>query len=366
MHRRGLLRLALISGATLPAGKVAWCAARSQRVLVLGGTGFLGPATVQALVAQGHTVTLFNRGQSHPELFAGMEKLRGNRDPKLQDLTALGGDRRWDAVIDVWPQEPDIVEATVRLLAPRTRHYLYVSSVAAYDGYPAPEMDESAPLRPWAAGSADYEHNKAESERRLQQYAGSKLTVVRPGPIMGSLSGAPDLVRWLMRLHNGGQHIGPGDGNDAVELVDVHDVGSFLATCVSRQWLGAWNLTGTPMSFREFLAQCNAISGGRATFVWIHQSYLSSHGLKSDRELDVYAGNFPFWRPEKDLGNIFRISSAKAYGVGWRTRPFADTAHDCLANFGLLQGRSGVWKDYIKPGKEQEVLQAWMSDRSAT
>ena len=328
MRRREVLRwgaLGLLCNASMGRA-TAWSSALEKHVLVLGGTGFLGPATVQSLVDRGYTVTLFNRGQSNPDLFPHLEKLRGNRDPKLQNLSALQGTRQWDAVIDVWPQEPAIVEATARLLAPRTNYFLYVSSVAAYDGYPKPGMEETAPLRPWDAANPDYGHNKAESERRLEAIVGPKLTVVRPGPIMGTRSGAPDFVTWLMRARSGGKHIGPGDGSDAVEIVDVHDVGSFLAESVDRRRLGAWNLTGKPMTFRNFLEQCKSITASAAEFVWVPQPFLSSHGLKTDKELDVYAGNFPFWRPEPDLGNIFRVSSAKAYGVGWTTRPLAETA----------------------------------------
>ena len=365
MRRRVFLRSGAMSLAAGLAAGSAWSDPTGKTVLVLGGTGFLGPATVQCLLDRGHRVTLFNRGQSHPELFPRLEKLRGNRDPKLQDLSALGGTRRWDAVIDVWPQEPGIVEATATLLAPRTDHYLYVSSVAAYDGYPHPNMDESSPTRPWGSAGEAYGINKAESERRLQTLAGGKLTLVRPGPIKGERDGGPDLVTWLMRARSGGQHIGPGDGSDPVEVVDVKDVGSFLADCVDKRRFGAWNLTGQTMSFQAFLDRCKAITQSRAEFVWVPHSFLTSHGLKTDFELKMYAANFPFWRPEPQLSNIFRISSAKAFGAGWKTRPLAETARDCMASFGVLQGNTSGWRDYLEPTREQVVLRQWIQERSA-
>ncbi len=363
MKRRQFLRLGALSSAVLTA-RSSWSAQAPQTVLVLGGTGFLGPATVQALLDVGCRVTLFNRGQSSPELFPSLEKIRGNRDPKLQDLSALAGARRWDAIIDVWPQEPEIVQATAALLASRTDHYLYVSSVAAYDGYPHAEMDESSPTRSLGSTGEAYGINKAESERRLQHLAGSKLTLVRPGPIKGDRDGGPDLVTWLMRARSGGRHIGPGDGTDPVQLVDVKDVGSFLAGCVKKRRLGAWNLTGQPMNFRTFLNQCGAITQSRPDFIWVPHSFLTSHGLKTDYELKMYAANFPFWRPEPQLNNIFRISSAKAFGVGWRTRPLAETARDCMATFGVLQGNSSGWRDYLDPSLEQAVLGDWLLARA--
>jgi 2'-hydroxyisoflavone reductase len=354
-----------MSVATGLAAKSAWSAQGRRTVLVLGGTGFLGPATVRCLLDRGHNVTLFNRGQSSPELFPSLERIRGNRDPKLQNLSALGGARRWDVVIDVWPQEPEIVEATATLLASRTDHYLYVSSVAAYDGYPHAGMDESSPIRLWNSAGEAYGINKAESERRLQTLVGSKLTLVRPGPIKGDRDGGPDLVTWLMRARSGGQHIGPGDGSDSVEFVDVKDVGSFLADCVDKQRLGAWNLTGQPMNFRTFLDHCKAITQSRGEFIWVPHSFLTNHGLKTDYELKMYAANFPFWRPEPQLSNIFRISSAKASGVGWRTRPITDTARDCMATFGVLLGNTSGWRDYLDPAREQAVLSDWIREKNA-
>lgn len=363
MRRRDFLKSGALS-LGLAATEKVWTKAERKTVLVLGGTGFLGPATVNCLLSRGHQVTLFNRGQSNPGLFPSLEKLRGNRDPKLQDLSALQGARHWDAVVDVWPQEPDIVQATAELLAPRTAHYLYVSSVAAYDGYPQPNMDETSPTRPWGSAGEAYGINKAESERRLRALAGQKFTLVRPGPIKGDRDGGPDLVTWLMRARSGGQHIGPGDGSDSVEIVDVKDVGSFLADCVDSRRLGAWNLTGEPMTFRAFLHQCNVITRSRAQFIWVPHDFLTSHGLKTDYELKMYAANFPFWRPEPQLANIFRISSKKAFGVGWRTRPLSNTAQDCMATFGVLHGNTSGWRDYLISDREQAVLKQYVAIRA--
>ena len=365
MRRREFLRCGAMSVAASLTTESAWSESKPKTVLVLGGTGFLGPATVQCLLDRGYHVTLFNRGQSSPELFPTLEKLRGNRDLKLRDLSALEGTRHWNAVIDVWPQEPEIVEATAILLAPRTDHYLYVSSVAAYDGYPHPNMDESSPTRVWGSVGEAYGINKAESERRLQRSAGDKLTLVRPGPIKGDRDGGPDLVTWLMRARSGGQHIGPGDGSDAVEVVDVKDVASFLADCVDKKRLGAWNLTGQPMSFRTFLNECKTLTQSKAEFIWVPHTFLTSHGLKTDYELKMYAANFPFWRPEPQLSNIFRISSSKAFGVGWKVRPLADTARDCMSTFGVLRGNTAGWRDYLDPAQEQAVLKQWVMEKDA-
>jgi nucleoside-diphosphate-sugar epimerase len=191
-------------------------------------------------------------------------------------------------------------------------------------------MDETAPLSTWSSSRRDYDHDKAETERRLNALLGSKLTVVRPGPIMGERGGSPDLFTWLMRARSGGRHIAPGDGADAVELADVKDVGGFLILAIHQRLLGTFNLTGRSIPFRTFLDRCKMATASNAEFVWIPRAFLSKEGLKTDEELGLYTGDFPFWRPDADVKNLFRISSYKAYRAGWRTRPFAETAQDCL------------------------------------
>jgi 2'-hydroxyisoflavone reductase len=336
-------------------------------MLVLGGTGFLGPAFVTAALRAGYTPTLFNRGISHPGIFPHLERIRGFRSPDLskQDLSGLKG-RRWDVVVDVWPHDPDVVESAASLLAPAAAQYVFVSSVAAYDGYPNPGITEKYRLRAWRSDARGYEADKAESERRLHNLTGPKLTVVRPGPIKGDGDGSPDLVTWLLRARNGGRHIGPGDGADAVQFVDVKDVGNFMSMAVQHRYTGAYNLTGDPWTFHDFLQECESYTQPRGEFIWIPRRFLTEHGLKTDFELGVYCGNFPFWRPEPALGNLFRISSAKAYAAGWQTRPFSETAHDCLVTFGAADETPKSWKDFLSPSEEQRVLLAWQQVRLAT
>ncbi len=331
-----------------------------KTILVLGGTGFVGPALVVQAVASGHKVTLFNRGITNPSLFPNVEKIRGKRDPRKEqeDFSGLTG-RNWDVVVDVWPQDPSVVESAAKLLGPRTKHYLYVSSVAAYAGFPKPNISETFPLRQWNPSKPDYESNKAESERRLNALLGSKLTVARPGPIMGERGGSPDLFAWLMRARSGGQHIAPGDGTDAVEFVDVKDVGAFLMLAIERGKLGAFNLTGRSMSFAAFLDHCKETNASSAEFVWIPRPFLAKEGLKTDEELGVYSGNFPLWRPEANVRNLFRISSEKAYQAGWQTRPFSKTAEDCFTTFGAANGAPANWKDYLPVDREKKILAQW-------
>lgn len=332
-----------------------------KRILVLGGTLFLGPAVVEAAVAEGHTVTLFNRGITNPELFPHLEKLRGFRSSASddQDLSSLVH-RHFDVIVDIWPNDPAIVASAAEFLKDRAPHYLYVSSIAAYDSkeFTKAGIDENTPLEPWNGRGRKYDRGKAESERRLHAILGDRLTIVRPGPIKGDRDTTPDLFAWLTRAQNGGLHIAPGDGNDPVELVDVKDVARFLMLAIDQSLYGTFNLTGRSMTFREFLAACKAVTRSEAEFVWIPQDFLLQHQLKTDYALGVYGGNFPLWRPADAHPGAYQISSEKAFRAGWQTRAFEETALDCLTYF-RSQGDTLDWTDYLTADKEKQVLDAW-------
>lgn len=362
MRRREFVKRSLLAGAG--AACASWWPLRawgvtSKKILVLGGTQFLGPALVEALVSDGHTVTLFNRGVTHPELFPYLEKLRGFRsaDANDQDLAALAH-RRFDVIVDVWPNDPDVVASAAQSLKDRAQHYLFVSSVAAYDinQWSQPAMNEDTPLEPFPGTGRTYNRNKAESERRLQALVGERLTIVRPGPIKGNRDDTPDLLTWLLRMQKGGEHIAPGDGQDPVEFVDVKDVARFLAMAIERSLYGTFNLTGRSIPFREFLDACRKVTRSDATLTWIPRQFLHEHGLEPDDVLHTFAGNFPMWREDPKKQGLFRVSSAKAFAAGWETRPFEETALDALSFFYSSQMDR---PNFLTAAKEKEVLDAW-------
>jgi 2'-hydroxyisoflavone reductase len=253
------------------------------------------------------------------------------------------------------------------VLKGRTKHYLYVSSVSAYSRAAleqAASATEQAATTPWVEGSDSYGLGKAESERRLSAVAGGPLTLVRPGPIKGARDNGTDLLTWLRRLQGGGRHIAPGDGTDPVELVDVKDVARFLVLAIDQNLYGTYNLTGRSMTFREFLERCKAAVRSNSELVWIPKAVLDEHQLPPDQVLNTFAGYFPLWRPPGALPNLFRISSDKAYRVGWQTRPFNETAFDCLSDF-RAQDTSALatpalvpWSDRLSRDTELAVLDA--------
>lgn len=365
MDRRTFMRHSLMATAASACSSLfplpALASATPKRILVLGGTFFLGPALVEAAAAEGHSVTLFNRGITNPDLFPHLEKLRGFRssDAGDQDMSSLAR-RHFDVVVDVWPNDPAIAASAAELLKDRASHYLYVSSVAAYDGkeFTRAGIEENAPLESWTGQGRKYNRGKAESERRLHAILGQRLTIVRPGPIKGDRDDTPDLLTWLIRAQNGGRHIAPGDGGDPVEMVDVKDVARFLVLAIDRSLFGTFNLTGKSMTFRRFLDYCKAATRSDAEFVWIPQDFLHQHQLETDFALGLFAGNFPFWRPVGAKPGLYQVNSEKAFRAGWRTRAFDETCLDCLLSF---RSRSETlnWTDYLSADKEKQVLDAW-------
>jgi 2'-hydroxyisoflavone reductase len=365
MNRREFLmtslRAVIASAALASMLEKSWCL-EQKRVLVLGGTVFLGPALVEALVADGHAVTLFNRGVTNPDLFPHVEKLHGFRsvDSTDQDFTSLAN-RHFDAIVDVWPQEPEMVASAARFLKDRTHHYLYTSSIGAYEhrefAKPGTIITETTPLQPWDLPGRAYNRNKAESERRLHDIIGDHLTIVRPTGIKGHRDDTPDLLTWLLRMRSGGEHIAPGNGREPFQMVDVKDVARFIALAIAKSVYGTFNLTGKLMTFREYLEACRSATGSDAVLTWIPKQFLHEHNLESDAELHTFAGNFPSWLPEPDHQGFYRISSEKAFKAGWRIRPFDETAFDCLKDYQL--DRFIKPSDVLSPAKEKEVLDAW-------
>lgn len=202
-----------------------------------------------------------------------------------------------------------------------------------------------------------YNRNKAESERRLHEIIGERLTIVRPTGIKGHRDDTPSLLTWLVRMQSGGEHIAPGTGKEPFQMVDVKDVARFLALTIARSLYGTFNVTGKLMTFREYLENCKAATHSDAVLTWIPERFLHEHGLDSDGALHTFAGNFPSWEPESDYQGFYRISSEKAFKAGWLTRPFDETAYDCLEDYYFDHFMKP--SEVLSPAKEKEVLEAW-------
>ena len=362
-RREFVLRTCTLAGTTaasLFCGKRLWASSPRKRLLVIGGTDFVGPAVVEAGIIAGYHVTLLNRGLTNPDLFPYVEHLHGFRgiDERDQGFSELSG-RTWDAAIDVWPSDPTMVDTLARNLKDRVGHYLYVSSCAVYKSFEKPGLTEDAPVRDYHGGVPNYSDGKAESERRVIQIFGQRLTVVRPCSIDGYRNDGANLQTWLTRLQTGGLHIAPGTGSERVQIIDAKDVGRFLIHCIERSLFGVFNATGESLTFQAFLEACRSATGSGTEFVWIPEDFLR----EQDQDFERF---FPLWSSHTFPQGFFQISGDRALKTGWTRRPFQETAADVLqwyrerdGKLPTANGPAGHWLDPLRADREVEIIKRW-------
>jgi len=321
-------------------------------LLVLGGTNFVGPAVVEEAITRGHNVTLFNRGITRPELFPGLQKLRGFRATSQGDLSALHGHRRWDAVVDVWPEQSALVEATAKLLVKRVDYYYFVSSIAVYRDFSMPGLDESALVR---HGDPGYAGEKVEAEAIVADLYADKYGIARCHSIFGPRDPGSTLHYWLRRFAEFEEVVVPGDGRDPVQFVDVRDVAAWIVESVERKLIGVYNLACPPLSFREFIDSCRSAVGSSADPVWVDAEFIYGQGIHAFDEM-------PLWIPQQEDPGFFRISSKKAERAGMKFRSPRETT---AAAWNWYQ--SVFFKDTLFPHngwgisrqREEELMRAW-------
>jgi len=360
LTRRTFLGTSLSALALACAGPGASGRAPRKRILVLGGTSFLGPAIVEASRPRGHVLTLFNRGRTNPGLFPDVEQLHGDRDGGLD---ALRG-RTWDAAVDTSGYVPRLVRASAELLAPVVRQYLFVSTVSVYaDGIP-PGSDETAPLAtvPDPASEdvrAHYGGLKALCERAAEASLPGRTTVVRPGLIVGPRDPTDRFTYWPARVATGGDVLAPGDGKDPVQIVDVRDLAAWMVDLVERGVPGTFNAVGPArtLTMGEMLDACGEAAGGDARLTWVPAAFLEKAGVAPWSDM-------PVWVPAGPDAGFAQMSNARAVAAGLRFRPTVETAKDTLAWWRTLpEERRAKLKAGLSPEREREVLARWRAER---
>ncbi len=335
-----------------------------KTILILGGTGFLGPHIVRNAVARGHTVTLFNRGKTHPGLFPELEKLHGDRDGKLD---ALKG-RTWDAVVDPSGYVPRIVKMSTELLAPATKHYVFVSTISVYkDDIPA-NADETAALNTIAdPTNEDVRENygalKALCEQAAEAAMPGRVTNVRPGLIIGPGDPTGRFTHWPARCSDGGEVLAPGDGSTPVQYIDGRDLGAWIVHLIEQRTFGTMNALGPEkrVTMKDVLEACNAAGGNKATLTWVDWKFLQQQNVAPWAEM-------PMWVPVEEMPGFGTMSNARAVKAGLTFRPMLETAKDTLAWLETLppDERAKARSSGIKPEKEAQVVAAWKAAQGSS
>lgn len=327
-----------------------------MRILVLGGTRFLGRHVVLAAQRRGHHVTLFNRGRTDPTAFPDAEHRRGDRDG---DLTALETGT-WDAVVDTSGYVPRQVWATTELLAGRADRYLFVSSISAYAESSRPGIDEDAPIAVLddpnveEISTGTYGGLKAICEEVVRsRFPGGSL-VVRPGLIVGPDDPTDRFTYWVARLLRGGRIVAPAPHERPVQVIDVGDLATWTVDLLEERRTGTFNAVGPawPLSFGLLLEAGAEALGVDADVVWVPEPDLLGRGIEPWTEL-------PLWITAGEQAVGFRADPARAIRAGLRYRPltatFLDT-HEWMERTGRLAGPPP--EAWLTPEREREVLEA--------
>ncbi len=332
-----------------------------MRLLVLGGTAFLGRELVVAALAAGHEPTLFTRGQTNPGLFPAVdfpqvEHLLGDRD---SDLSPLRG-REFDAVLDTSGYLPGVVRASAELLAGHAGRYLFVSTISVYED--APVLTEDTPTRrpddPESRDlNRDYGGLKALCEEVVEESFPEAAIVVRPGLIVGAHDYSGRFGYWPRRVARGGEVLAPGRPETRVWLIDVRDLAEWAIRLLEGGAAGVFNAAGpaSPLTMGELLAECRTSSGSDARFTWVEDAFLVERGIAPYTEL-------PLWIPGgNEAYPAIDISRARAAGLTFR--PVGDTIRAVLdeeeapvaaARFGWNRPPAG-----LDPERERALLEEW-------
>ena len=318
-----------------------------MRILVLGGSRFVGRAVVEAALGRGDTVTMFNRGITNRGLFPGVETVIGDR---TEDLYGLGR-REFDAVVDVACYDPAAARLSAAALAGRVGRYVFVSTVSVYASQATTEAQlEDSPLAELKPDVKDplenYGANKALCEAIIRDAFGERALIGRPGLITGPYDPTDRFPYWPRRIARGGRVLAPGDAGDLTQVIDVRDLAAFLLDGIHRHRAGVYNLTGTPRPFGILLDLCRTATYSDAELTWVPSDRLVALGV------DPGTG-IPLWVGEPGYEAFNDVDSSRAAAAGLSCRSLTETIRDTLA---WDLGRGGPEKQGLDPAEEARLL----------
>lgn len=359
MDRRNFLKsscaLSLLSTSSIMA------IPQNKKILVLGGTGFLGPVIVEELLKQGYSVTLFNRGKTNPHLFPKLEKLRGDRETADgSGLDALRQDkRRWDWVVDTWQGSSKSVADTAQLLADKVAQYQYVSTISVYDKWDKIGIVESEPLNPLPDEKEGiitdnrYAIRKTFSEKILSELLPDRSVLFRSHGMRGARTTRPiHEPYWQVKILRGGDLVLPAD-TTYYQITDMVSLSRFMIHCGIKNKLGPYNVCYPPFLFRDFIQSIVDATNSKVNLHYIPQSFLRANDVKL-----MYDHNK---RPGR-----YRFDVTKALTAGLQNRSFEALLQDQLNGYFERNPNGGFAFGHpetktITSEKEQVIIQRWLA-----
>ena len=370
--RRRFLKTGLLGGAAVAAGcapeaatdnEVAVDPWRPMHILILGGTGFIGPHMVREALRRGHQVSLFNRGRTNNELFPDLELLVGDRNGGLDALE--GGS--WDAVVDNSGYVPRHAEDSARLLAPLVSHYLYISTISVYGEFVVPVNEDTAVATMEDESVEEvtgetYGPMKALCEKRVLDEVGEdRTTVLRPTYICGPGDRTDRFTYWPVRTMRGGEMLWPGTPEDHIQIIDVRDLANFTVDCLEQKIMGVYN-TVTPagtFTMGDLLEDSLAVTATDMDPVWVSGEFISKHKVGEN-------GALPIWEPpDGEQAALALVDGSRATAAGLKNRPPRVTARDIVSAWKTLPTeRTETLRAGLSADKEAEFLEMWRSEQA--
>ena len=321
-----------------------------MKTLILGGTQFLGRQITQACLDDGHEVTLFNRGQTNPGLFAGhAELITGDRDGGLDVLKG----RAFDACIDPSGYVPRLVRDSVELMKDVVDHYTFISTISVYPEFVAGQ-DESATLATLEDENVEevddqtYGGLKVLCEQVAEELMPGRVLHSRSGLIVGPYDPTDRFSYWPLRVARGGDYIAPVGPEMPVQVIDARDQADWILNCIKNGTTGVFNVTGSETNLGAVLDAATAATGNDARPVWMTEAFLLENEVTPWMDL-------PMWLPEEAKG-MMQVSVARAEDAGLTTRPLEDTIADLLD---WHHGDPDKMALGLKADKESELLAKW-------
>ncbi|HZU52988.1 MAG TPA: NAD-dependent epimerase/dehydratase family protein [Holophagaceae bacterium] len=367
LHRRAFLAASAAAGTLALLGREPKPAAKPLRILILGGTGFIGPALTRLAQARGHKVSFFNRGKTRTELFPDVARFIGDRDPRKGDgLKALEG-HDWDVVIDDSGYFPRMVGASATLLADHAKRYIYISSISCYKEPSPMNGDEDAPLATLADPAVEtmgdqfqnYGGLKALCEQAAEKAMPGRVAIVRPGFIVGPDDPTGRFTYWPVRFDKGGEIAVPGAPTDPLQVIDVRDLGAFLVKLAEEGTTGRFNAVGPDkrLEWGRVVEACQVSTPAKSGLVWMDADFLAKHP----------EAEFPIWAPfAGDTKGFHTWRNDRAMKAGLRCRPIEAIVKDTLAwHRGLAADDKRAHLTGPSSEAEAKLIAAWKAAQKA-
>jgi nucleoside-diphosphate-sugar epimerase len=330
-----------------------------MKILIIGGTRFLGRHLVHSALGRGHQVTLFNRGLTNPDVFPQVETILGDREKDLAEL--LG--HEWEAVIDTCGYVPRIVRLSAQSLEGGVSRYVFISSISVYAGFSKVGIDETDPVGKMEDETveeitgATYGPLKALCERAVQETYSERALVIRPGLIVGPYDPTDRFTYWPVRVARGGNVLAPEGPDVPIQIMDGRDLSDFIIKLIEEGSYGVFNATGPEyeLTMGAMLETCKQASKGDANFKWASVEFLGRHEVAPWSDMPVWIPN-----TEEDAG-FSRVDISKAIKAGLKFRPLEETVRDTL-EWAATRPSDREWRAGLTAEKEAEVLAALMGE----